>query len=169
MMPPQNTMLKQGNEETAVGGGGPGAGRRDKLRRPRGGMGPRGGQRRLHERPGSLVQWPRRGFCKGAAAQPFKKPVVEVKGKIQPRLAQRFLLRPGVDEPLELEIFLAVLVALVLLEVLDEAASQILGLLFPLGSVRIGVAGIQDGGVHAGQHGGNLEVEVGDLLGGKPR
>ena len=61
---------------------------------------------------------------------------------------------------------LAMLVALVLLEVLDEAACQILGLLFPLGSVSIGVARIQNAGVHAVQHGGNLEVEVGDLLGG---
>ena len=61
---------------------------------------------------------------------------------------------------------LAVLVALVLLEVLDEAACQILGLLFPLGSVSVGVARIQNAGVHAVQHGGNLEVEVGDLLGG---
>ena len=39
---------------------------------------------------------------------------------------------------------LAVLVTLVLLEVLDEAASQILGLLLPLGSVGVGIAGIQD-------------------------
>ena len=61
---------------------------------------------------------------------------------------------------------LAVLVAFVLCEVLDEAASQILCLLLPLGSVSIGVAGIQDSGIHAGQLGGNLEVEVGDLLGG---
>ena len=61
---------------------------------------------------------------------------------------------------------LAVLVALVLCKVLDEAASQILCLLLPLGSVSIGVAGIQDSGIHAGQLGGNLEVEVGDLLGG---
>ena len=61
---------------------------------------------------------------------------------------------------------LTVLVALVLLEVLDEAACQILGLLFPLGSISIGVARIQNAGVHAVQHGGNLEVEVGDLLGG---
>ena len=58
------------------------------------------------------------------------------------------------------------LVALVLLEVLDEAASQILGLLLPLGSVGVGIAGIQDAGVNTVQDGGNLEVEVGDLLGG---
>ena len=58
------------------------------------------------------------------------------------------------------------LVAFVLGEVLDEAASQVLCLLFPLGSICIGVAGVQDGGINAGQLGGNLEVEVGDLLGG---
>ena len=69
-------------------------------------------------------------------------------------------LRAGRDQSL------AVLVAFVLCEVLDEAASQILCLLLPLGSVSIGVAGIQDSGIHAGQLGGNLEVEVGDLLGG---
>ena len=57
---------------------------------------------------------------------------------------------------------LAVLVTLVLLEVLDEAASQILGLLLPLGSVSVGIAGIQDAGVNTVQDGGNLEVEVGD-------
>ena len=61
---------------------------------------------------------------------------------------------------------LAVLVTLVLLEVLDEAASQILGLLLPLGSVGVGIAGIQDAGVNTVQDGGNLEVEVGNLLGG---
>ena len=58
------------------------------------------------------------------------------------------------------------LVTLVLLEVLDEAASQILGLLLPLGSVGVGIAGIQDASVNTVQDGGNLEVEVGDLLGG---
>ena len=35
-----------------------------------------------------------------------------------------------------------------------------------MGRVRIGVARIQNAGVHAVQHGGNLEVEVGALLGG---
>ena len=58
------------------------------------------------------------------------------------------------------------LVALVLCEVLDEAASQILGLLFPLSGICVGVAGVEDGGVNAGQSGGDLEVEVGDLFGG---
>ena len=53
---------------------------------------------------------------------------------------------------------LAVLVALVLCEVLDEAASQILGLLFPLSGICVGVAGVEDGGVNTGQSGGNLKV-----------
>ena len=57
------------------------------------------------------------------------------------------------------------LVTSVLAEVLDEAASQILCLLVPDGSICVGVAGIQDSGIHAGQSGGNFEVEVGDLLG----
>ena len=61
---------------------------------------------------------------------------------------------------------LAVLVALVLCEVLDEAASQILGLLFPLSGICVGVAGVEDSGVNAGQSSGDLEIEVGDLLGG---
>ncbi len=52
------------------------------------------------------------------------------------------------------------LVALVLDEVLDEAACQILGLLFPLGSVSVGVARVEDAGVDAVQLGRNLEVEV---------
>ena len=58
------------------------------------------------------------------------------------------------------------LVALVLGEVLHEAASQILCLLFPLSGICVGVAGVEDGGVDTGQSGGNLKVEVGDLLGG---
>jgi hypothetical protein len=58
------------------------------------------------------------------------------------------------------------LVTLVLLEVLDEAASQILCLLFPLSGICVGVAGIEDGGIDTGQSGGDLKVEVGDLLGG---
>lgn len=61
---------------------------------------------------------------------------------------------------------LAVLVALVLCEVLDEAASQILGLLFPLSGICVGVAGVEDSGVNTGQSSGDLEIEVGDLLGG---
>ena len=58
------------------------------------------------------------------------------------------------------------LVAFVLGEVLDEAAGQIQSLGLPLGSILVGVAGIEDGGIDAGQRGGNLEVEVRDLLGG---
>ena len=61
---------------------------------------------------------------------------------------------------------LAGAVALILVEVLDEAGGQILGFLFPLSGVLIGVAGIQDTGIHAGELGGNLEVEIRDLLGG---
>ena len=56
---------------------------------------------------------------------------------------------------------LAVLVALVLSKVLDEALSQILCLLLPLSGICIGVAGVQDGGINAGQCGGHLEAEVG--------
>ena len=59
---------------------------------------------------------------------------------------------------------LACLVALILLEVLDEAGSQILGLLIPLGCVSVGVAGIQDVGVHALKLCGHHEVEVGNHL-----
>ena len=61
---------------------------------------------------------------------------------------------------------LASFVAGVLRKVLHEAASQILRLGLPLGGVGVGVAGIQDGGIHAGQLGGHLQVEQGDLLGG---
>ena len=60
---------------------------------------------------------------------------------------------------------LALVVAGVLLKVLDEAGGQILSLLLPDGSIGVGVSGIQNVGVHAGQGSGNLEVEVGDLLG----
>ena len=60
---------------------------------------------------------------------------------------------------------LALVVAGVLDKVLLEASCQILCLLFPNGSVSVGVSGIQNVGVNAGQSGGNLEVEVGDLLG----
>ena len=60
---------------------------------------------------------------------------------------------------------LAVLVAFVLGEVLDEAAGQVLSLLVPLSSICIGVARIEDSGINAGQSSGNFEVEVRDLLG----
>ena len=56
-------------------------------------------------------------------------------------------------------------VALVLVEVLDEAAGEVLGLLFPLGGVLVGVARIEDTGVYTLQLGGNGEVEVRDHLG----
>ena len=59
---------------------------------------------------------------------------------------------------------LAGIIAGVLDEVLDEAASQIFSLLIPLSNVCVGVAGIQDCGINAGQSGGNFEVEVGDGL-----
>ena len=58
------------------------------------------------------------------------------------------------------------LVAFVLGEVLDEAAGQIDSLGLPLSGILVGVAGVQDGGINAGQRGGNLEVEVRELLGG---
>ena len=60
---------------------------------------------------------------------------------------------------------LAGLVVGVLAEVLDEAGSQILGLLFPLASAVVSVTRIEDSGVHIGQRGGNLEVEHRNLLG----
>ena len=50
------------------------------------------------------------------------------------------------------------LVAFVLGEVLDEAAGQIQSLGLPLGSILVGVAGIEDGGIDAGQRGRNLEA-----------
>ena len=61
---------------------------------------------------------------------------------------------------------LAGLVGLVLLEVLDEAACQILSLGLPLSCVSISVARVKDCGINAGKLCGNLEVEVRDLLGG---
>ena len=61
---------------------------------------------------------------------------------------------------------LAVLVALVLGEVLHEAAGQILCLLFPLSGICVGVAGIEDGGIDTGQSGGDLKVEVGVFVNG---
>ena len=62
---------------------------------------------------------------------------------------------------------LARFVGLVLLEVLDEPAGQVLGLLLPDGGIGVGVAGVQDLRVHAGQGGGHFQVEVGDRLGGR--
>ena len=60
---------------------------------------------------------------------------------------------------------LAVLVALVLCEVLDEAASQILGLLFPLSGICVGVAGIEDGGVNTGWNGTGKRISIKDTRG----
>ena len=57
------------------------------------------------------------------------------------------------------------LVTLVLLEILDEAGSQILSLLVPLSSVSVSVARIEDVGIYALELCGNLEVEVRNLLG----
>ena len=57
------------------------------------------------------------------------------------------------------------LITLVLLEVLDEAACQILSLLLPLVAVLIGVARIENTPSYAVELCGNLEVEVRNLLG----
>ena len=62
---------------------------------------------------------------------------------------------------------LASVVAGVLDEVLLEAGRQILRLVLPFGSVGIGVAGVENLGVHARQFGRNLKVEVRNLLGGR--
>lgn len=45
--------------------------------------------------------------------------------------------------------------------------SQILRLVLPFGSVGVGVAGVENLGVHARQFGRNLKVEVRNLLGGR--
>ena len=60
---------------------------------------------------------------------------------------------------------LALVVAGVLNEVLLEPGSQILSLLFPDSGISVGISGIQDAAVNAGQSGGHFKVEVGDLLG----
>ena len=60
---------------------------------------------------------------------------------------------------------LASLVAFVFLEVLDEASCEVFGLLFPFRCALVGVAGVEDVGIHALQFGGNLEVEIRDSLG----
>jgi len=54
----------------------------------------------------------------------------------------------------------------VLAEVLDEASGEILSLLLPDAGLCVGVARIEDGGIHVGQLGGHLEVEERNLLGG---
>ena len=53
-----------------------------------------------------------------------------------------------------------------LLEVLDEASGEVLGLGFPFASAAVGVARIEDLGIDTGESGGNFEIEVRNLLGG---
>ena len=60
---------------------------------------------------------------------------------------------------------LACFVAFVLLEVLDEAGGQILGLLLPLGGIGVSVARVEDVGVDTFELCGDGEVEVRNLLG----
>ena len=60
---------------------------------------------------------------------------------------------------------LAGCVVLVLLEVVDEAFCEVLGLDGPFFCVGIGVAGVEDFGINAGKLGGNLEVEDGAARG----
>lgn len=52
----------------------------------------------------------------------------------------------------------------VLAEVLDEAGSEILCLLFPDACLCVGVAWIEDSGIYVGQCCGHLEVEERNLL-----
>ena len=59
---------------------------------------------------------------------------------------------------------LACVVAFVFLKVLDKSSCQILCLLFPLGSVRIGISRIKDSGINARKLCRNLEIEDRDLL-----
>ena len=61
---------------------------------------------------------------------------------------------------------LASLVASIFGEVLDEAASQVFGLLFPLAGTVVGVAGVKDFGSYTGKFCGHGEVEQRNLLGG---
>ena len=56
------------------------------------------------------------------------------------------------------------LVASELSEVLDEAASEVFCLLFPLSSVSVSVARIEDVGVNTGELCGHYKVEVRDNL-----
>lgn len=56
-------------------------------------------------------------------------------------------------------------IALVLDEILDESLGEVFCLLVPLGGILVGVAGIQDLRVDAGQRSGDFEIEVWQLLG----
>ena len=85
------------------------------------------------------------------SAQPTTNNIFKFRTKLQ--------LRSCSDE------CLTSLVTLVLLEVLDEAGSQVLSLLFPLVAVLIGVARIENAPSHAVELCGNLEVEIRNLLG----
>lgn len=73
-------------------------------------------------------------------------------------------LRAGLELRTSLYKRLALLVVLVLDEVLDEPASEILSLGLPLGSILVGVA-IEDVGVNARKSGRDAEVEDRKLLG----
>ena len=57
-------------------------------------------------------------------------------------------------------------IGLEFLEVLDEHGGQLLSLLVPFAGVGVGVARVENLGIDAGQLGGDLEVEVGQRLGG---
>ena len=57
------------------------------------------------------------------------------------------------------------LVGGVLSEVLDETTSQVLSFLFPLSSVSISVAWVEDSRINTWQCSWNLEIEEWDLLG----
>ncbi len=59
------------------------------------------------------------------------------------------------------------IIALELLEVVDEHLGELVGLGCPFRSISISVAGIKDAGVNARKLSGNLEVEDGELLGGR--
>ncbi len=51
-----------------------------------------------------------------------------------------------------------------LLEVVDEHLGELVGLLGPLCGIGVGVAGVEDLGIHAGKLGGDGEIEDGELL-----
>ena len=55
-------------------------------------------------------------------------------------------------------------IVLVFLEVLDEAFCEVFSLDGPFFGVSVGVAGIEDLGIYAGEFGRNLEIEDGEFL-----